>query len=160
MDCPNCGARMESIKGTDSWNCRYCRSVYYGQKNDDNVCLTGETSKLACPVCSVPLAMATMEGHHLSYCTRCRGSLIGVDDFVLLLDDLRAKQGGAWSISRRADPKELDRHVRCPQCGGPMDAHFYGGPGNVVIDNCAACELNWLDKSELSRIIRAPQELG
>ena len=41
-----------------------------------------------------------------------------------------------------------------------MDTHFYGGPaGNVVIDDCAACELNWLDKVELTRIVRAPEEL-
>ena len=134
--------------------------MYYGQKNEDNVCVTGETSEFACPVCSVPLAEATMDGHKLFYCIRCRGSLIPVPVFVSLLDALRAKQGGAWTISRPADPAELQRQIHCPRCGRPMDTHFYGGPGNVVIDDCAACELNWLDKGELWRIVRAPEELA
>jgi Zn-finger nucleic acid-binding protein len=160
MDCPNCGAHMQPDKSMDSWSCIYCRSVYYSQKNEDNICLLGGTSKLACPVCAVPLAEAAMDGHKLLYCGRCRGSLIPVEVFVSLLDDLRARQAGAWTISHPADPKELQRQIRCPQCGRPMDTHFYGGPGNVVIDDCAACELNWLDQGELARIVRAPEELA
>jgi Zn-finger nucleic acid-binding protein len=61
-----------------------------------------------------------MDGHKLFYCGRCRGSLITVEVFVFLLDELR---------------------------------------GNVVTDDCAACELNWLDEGELSRIGRAPEAL-
>jgi Zn-finger nucleic acid-binding protein len=38
-----------------------------------------------------------------------------------------------------------------------MDAHFYAGPGNVVMDSCEVCDLNWLDHGELSRISRAPE---
>jgi len=26
-----------------------------------------------------------------------------------------------------------------------MDTHFYSGAGNVIIESCDACELNWLD---------------
>jgi Zn-finger nucleic acid-binding protein len=37
-----------------------------------------------------------------------------------------------------------------------MEAHFYGGPGNVVIDTCESCSLNWLDHGELARIAQAP----
>ena len=44
----------------------------------------------------------------------------------------------------------------CPQCGARMATHIYGGPGNLVIDNCAACRLNWLDYHELARIESAP----
>ncbi|MGC9945485.1 MAG: zf-TFIIB domain-containing protein [Bryobacteraceae bacterium] len=159
MDCPNCGAHMQLDKGMDSWSCSYCRTVYYSRKNEDNVSVLNETSRFACPVCSVPLAEAAIDGHKLYYCTGCRGSLIPVETFVSLLDDLRAKQGGEWTIARPADPRELQRQIRCPQCGRQMDTHFYGGPGNIVIDDCAACELNWLDKGELARIARAPEEL-
>jgi Zn-finger nucleic acid-binding protein len=38
-----------------------------------------------------------------------------------------------------------------------MDAHVYFGGGNVVIDSCEQCELNWLDHGELMRIARAPK---
>jgi len=37
-----------------------------------------------------------------------------------------------------------------------MDTHFYAGPGNIVIDDCARCELNWLDAGELMVVARAP----
>jgi hypothetical protein len=37
-----------------------------------------------------------------------------------------------------------------------MDAHFYAGPGNIVIDDCSLCELNWLDAGELRTIAHAP----
>jgi Zn-finger nucleic acid-binding protein len=37
-----------------------------------------------------------------------------------------------------------------------MDTHYYAGGGNVVIDDCSRCELNWLDAGELMAIARAP----
>jgi Zn-finger nucleic acid-binding protein len=33
--------------------------------------------------------------------------------------------------------------------------HVYGGPGNLVIDTCESCRLNWLDPGELRRLARA-----
>jgi Zn-finger nucleic acid-binding protein len=39
-----------------------------------------------------------------------------------------------------------------------MDTHQYGGAGNVVIDNCYACSVIWLDWGELNRIITVPGE--
>jgi Zn-finger nucleic acid-binding protein len=39
-----------------------------------------------------------------------------------------------------------------------MDTHPYGGPGNVIMDTCEHCSLNWLDYGELQRIVRAPDE--
>jgi hypothetical protein len=30
-----------------------------------------------------------------------------------------------------------------------MDTHVYGGPGNVVVDNCPRCAVKWLDHGEL-----------
>jgi Zn-finger nucleic acid-binding protein len=37
-----------------------------------------------------------------------------------------------------------------------MDAHFYGGPGNAVIDSCEECSLIWMDRGVLMRIAHAP----
>ena len=37
-----------------------------------------------------------------------------------------------------------------------MDTHFYAGGGNVVLDDCSRCELNWLDAGEFMSIARAP----
>lgn len=160
MDCPNCGAPMHIAHGTDSWNCNYCRSVYNSERNDEIVSIVKETSEFQCPVCSVPLAEAAIDQHKLFYCTRCRGSLIPVQAFGLLMEELRSRQGGAWHISRPADREELRRQIECPRCHRRMDTHFYGGPGNVVIDDCAACDLNWLDKGELARIVSAPESFA
>jgi Zn-finger nucleic acid-binding protein len=41
-----------------------------------------------------------------------------------------------------------------------MEAHSYAGPGNVVIDSCEPCSLNWLDHGELARIAQAPDDRG
>jgi Zn-finger nucleic acid-binding protein len=40
-----------------------------------------------------------------------------------------------------------------------MDAHFYAGPGNVVIDSCEDCCLIWLDRGKLMRIVHAPDSV-
>ncbi len=46
--------------------------------------------------------------------------------------------------------------VDCPQCHGRMDAHFYCGPGNVVVDSCDQCFLVWMDRGKLKHIASAP----
>lgn len=40
-----------------------------------------------------------------------------------------------------------------------MDTHFYGGPDNVVIDDCPRCSLDWLDAGQPMRIVHAPDGL-
>jgi Zn-finger nucleic acid-binding protein len=37
-----------------------------------------------------------------------------------------------------------------------MDTHPYGGPGNIVVDNCEKCQIIWLDYGELKKVINAP----
>ena len=151
---------MHPDQATGSWSCVYCKTVYRAETNEESVHVLNDDSGLNCPVCSVPLARASLGAHQLGYCTQCHGLLIAVEVFVSLLDELRAKQAGAFVIAHPADSKELERRIKCPQCGRQMDTHFYGGPGNVIIDDCSACELNWLDQGELTRIVRAPEELS
>jgi len=66
------------------------------------------------------------------------------------------KRGG--TIQPPADAADLQRRMNCPACHRRMDTHFYGGPGNVVIDSCENCCLTWLDGGELTRIARAPEQ--
>jgi Zn-finger nucleic acid-binding protein len=82
--------------------------------------------------------------------------LIEMDIFMAIVQDLRARRQGTADAARQPDWKDLDRRLKCPQCGQQMDTHPYGGPGNVIIDDCEHCSVNWLDYSELDRIIRAP----
>lgn len=82
-----------------------------------------------------------------------------MNDFMALIEELRSTYAGRGSVQPAADRRALDRHVNCPQCHQPMDTHFYEGPGNIVIDDCSRCFLNWLDQGELTRVVRAPDHL-
>ena len=156
MNCPGCGAPLRLDPGQDFLRCDYCKGAYVPEKNDDGARVLGETSPLACPVCATHLVQAALAGHRVLYCEACRGMLLGMDVFVPLIGELRARREGAGAIQGAADRSGLARHIRCPQCGRPMDTHFYEGPGNIIIDDCSPCSLNWLDYGELSRIVRAP----
>jgi Zn-finger nucleic acid-binding protein len=155
MNCPNCGAPLHVTESDDSLRCPYCRSVYTPEQGDAGVRLLGEQSFLACPVCAVPLEHAALAGHILEYCTKCEGMLVSMHDFVALIDQLHSvRRGPAGAPS--PDRSAFDRHLACPQCQRPMDTHLYEGPGNIVIDDCSYCFLNWLDKGELMRVVHAP----
>ena len=82
--------------------------------------------------------------------------LLSMNDFVALIQELRSEHSGFGNIQPAADPTGLERQINCPQCHRRMDTHFYEGPGNIVIDDCSSCSLNWLDKGELARVIHAP----
>ena len=159
MTCPSCGAPLRLTENDDSLRCEYCRSVYTPQPNDDGVRVLGEASEQACPVCAVPLQQAALAGHRILYCTKCQGLLVPMNDFVALIEELRSTRPAAGSIQPAVDRKGLERRLNCPQCHRPMDTHFYEGPGNIVIDDCSRCFLNWLDKGELTKVVRAPDHL-
>lgn len=156
MDCPNCGAPLRLTENDDSPRCEYCGTVYTPEKNDDGVRVLGETASLACPVCKVLLERAALAGRRILYCTRCQGILVAMTDFVAVLEELRSQRPGHGRIQPAADPKGLQRHIDCPQCHQRMDTHFYEGPGNIIIDDCSRCSVNWLDKGELMKVVRAP----
>ena len=149
--------RLEEDK--ESFTCDYCRNVFFPEKNEDGVRVLDQDPARACPVCAVPLFHAALCGWRLHYCTRCRGLLIRMSVFVSLLQDLRAQHDGPSVVPSSADPQGLKRHLSCPQCHQPMDTHYYAGPGNVIIDDCSRCYLNWLDTGELQRIARAPDRI-
>lgn len=156
MNCPSCGAAMRLEGDKEYFTCDFCKNIYFPDKNEDGVRVLDEASELSCPLCSIPLVHAALSGQRVLYCSRCRGMLLHMDIFVALLDDLRARSDGASAIPHRPDPKELQRRISCPQCHQQMETHYYCGPGNVVIDDCSRCSLDWLDYGELMRIVRAP----
>jgi LSD1 subclass zinc finger protein len=156
MNCPSCGAPLRLPEGRDSLPCDYCGAVYLPEANADGIRLLGEASTTPCPVCRIPLVHASMQHQRFLYCERCHGNLIAMPVFVCLVQELRARGGGGVAPQHPPDPRELRRGLRCPQCGGPMETHYYAGGGNVVIDDCEHCELNWLDAGELAAIAHAP----
>ena len=156
MNCPSCGAPLNLQDGATSAECQYCKLVYLPSKNLDGVRVFDQPSDLHCPICRVPLMHATMSRQRIWYCTGCRGSLIPMPVFIVLVRALRAQVGDATEIAPTPDAHQLDRVMHCPQCGHQMDTHYYAGGGNVVIDDCSRCELNWLDAGELMAIAHAP----
>ncbi|HEX4592946.1 MAG TPA: zf-TFIIB domain-containing protein [Bryobacteraceae bacterium] len=90
------------------------------------------------------------------YCNQCRGMLIGMDTFIAIVHNLRVRGEISAETAHQPDWSEMDRRIKCPQCGEEMDTHPYGGGGNVIIEDCERCELNWLDHGELEQIVHAP----
>ncbi|MGD0669710.1 MAG: zf-TFIIB domain-containing protein [Bryobacteraceae bacterium] len=156
MNCPSCGAPLR-LEGCDLENlaCEYCKNIYYPEKNDEGVRVLDEDTEEACPICAIPLMHAILAREQIRYCTRCRGMLIPMETFLVLLQELKAEAPGQ-RVSHAPAPRELDRHINCPRCHQRMDTHYYCGQGNVVIDDCSRCFLNWLDHGELIRIVQAP----
>ena len=164
MNCPSCGAPLRLEGHEEGLACDYCKSIYYPEKNAEGVRVLNDTADESCPVCAIPLRHALLARERIRYCTRCHGMLIPMEVFVGLVQELKANGNGPV-IPQPPNPHELDRHIQCPRCHHPMDTHYYGGPGNIVIDDCSRCYLNWLDDGELMRIVRAPdrtysEELG
>jgi len=155
MTCENCGApaRLDPNRGV--FVCDYCGSEFVPPASEDGVQVLGQT-ELHCPACDRILSNGQLELYPLLYCTACRGMLIAMEQFETIIETLRAHDAhpGAVIAPRYAPDGQPPRH--CPHCSQPMDNHPYGGPGNVVIDTCENCSVNWLDKGELQRIVSAP----
>jgi Zn-finger nucleic acid-binding protein len=135
--------------------CDHCGSERQAPSMIAHLELLDVTSS-ACPICATPLHASRLEGYSLQCCARCFGTLIAMAEFAAVIDAMRAREERVFRIAlpRRQQPSE--RVIRCPSCGQPMFGHIYGGPGNVVIDSCERCQVNWLDSGELRRIAVAP----
>ena len=147
---------MRIGQGTGSFTCDYCKSLYVPGVNDEGVSELDELPDRLCPICAIPLWNATLQGVHIWSCKHCRGMMIPMGAFQDLLEQTRESDPGAEIPPSAPDPRDLERRIDCPVCRRHMDAHVYFGGGNVVIDSCEQCELNWLDHGELMRIARAP----
>ena len=123
--------------------------------NEDGVLAGPETAK-TCPGCQAMLSEGTIQGKPVLYCTKCRGLLIPIANFLPLIEFLRALSPPSGANLEPRDNSDADRHLTCPECGKTMIGHPYGGPGNVNIDTCEACSRIWLDRKELQRIVMAP----
>jgi Zn-finger nucleic acid-binding protein len=134
--------------------CDYCGSQATPAADEDGVVVL-EPTTYHCPVCNALLADASIDAHEMLYCTGCHGMLVDMEKFLALLTVLREQR--YWSRSSQS-PRALDagRILLCPLCRHQMDRHLYGGGGNMDVDSCESCNVLWLDRGELSRIVAAP----
>jgi Zn-finger nucleic acid-binding protein len=150
---------MELLPTRGYFFCRYCGSFHFPEGvADQGIRILGESPRpMECAACQAPLAAAMLaEQHAVQYCRKCRGVLTARATFADVVQMRRA-----WATNPPAAPvplnqRELERRVTCPSCRAAMATHPYYGPGNVVIDTCAACDLVWLDFGELAQIVNAP----
>ena len=160
MNCRNCGAAMQPVGGAAYFRCTHCGTFDFPAATDEGVATVGEVSEFPCPVCKQALGTAAIEGHPIFYCGTCRGFLTTNPAFSAILLHRRARLGDQPSVPRSLDTAELGRRVGCPKCKKLMDAHPYGGGGNVVIDTCCRCHLVWLDAGEMETIARHRPKCG
>lgn len=156
MNCQNCGAPMKLEPGRRYFICEYCTSLYFPEEGEDGLRVLGTQLETGCPVCRLPLVLAWIGDTEVGHCTRCRGSLLPQQSFLVTINYLRAGASLPPAPLQPLNREELQRKLSCPRCRQPLDTHPYGGPGNVVVDNCPRCHLIWLDYRELTRIVSAP----
>jgi Zn-finger nucleic acid-binding protein len=155
-NCVNCGAPLAPDDSRGALTCNHCGTLNEPTAPPPGLDL-GPVTETPCPSCAAPLHDSRLEGLPLLFCDGCQGMLVSMPLFVAVIDAARMQEprGVSAVLPRRQKPDE--RTLACPSCHRPMLSHIYGGPGNLVIDTCEACECNWLDGGELRRIARAPQ---
>ena len=156
MNCRNCGALMRFIWDRDYFLCDYCKTYDFPEEGRDSFKIVDERSGLHCPACSAELQVASLLKMRVLHCANCRGFLMKQDRFRILVSNLRAGTADPPVVPDPVDKKDLLRQVQCPHCRHVMDTHVYGGPGNVIVDNCPRCMVIWLDYGEMKKIRDAP----
>ena len=154
-DCRNCGAPLRIVRDKGLLVCDHCGSEHEAPPIPEGLEFLGEASQ-ACPICSTPLWKSRLHSQPLLCCPTCAGLLIEMNRFTTIIDAVRAYDVSALRSSAPSRQKPGERTLNCPSCGQPFVNHHYGGPGNVVIDTCSRCLVNWLDQGELRRIALAP----
>lgn len=156
MNCINCGAPMQLRLNQQHFYCEYCSSRYFPEQNMDGLRVLEANSEVSCPVCKIPLVHAYIGSTHLYHCQSCQGMLFHQETFLEVINYLRENSTRPLIKPPPVDYAELERKLNCPACRRLMSTHLYGGPGNLVVDNCSHCHHLWLDHNEFTRIIRSP----
>ena len=156
MNCINCGAPMELRLEKQHFYCEYCTSRYFPEENEDGLRILDESSNVNCPVCITPLIYGFIGNTQVYFCNSCRGMLFEQESFLEVINYIREKSTQPPINPPPVDFSELERDLFCPTCNRLMSTHLYGGPGNLIVDNCPDCLHLWLDHNEFTRIIRSP----
>jgi Zn-finger nucleic acid-binding protein len=141
------------------FQCEYCHTVVVPEMGADGVRVLGEIAGQSCPVCAAGMAHGLLAGMAIEYCAKCHGLLVAMDAFAALIDALRAEDAGTI-LAPPGVMADLERRINCPHCHRAMEAHFYAGPGHVVMDSCENCQVNWMDAGEMQRIARTPRDFA
>jgi Zn-finger nucleic acid-binding protein len=157
VNCPNCGAAM-AISAKGYYICAHCGTNAFPEAVDrDGVRVLGPGDPaLACSLCKTALVRAMLDEYLIDYCEKCRGVLLARKSFAEIVWRRRAWAVGPGIMPVRPADGEMRRRIGCPKCGARMTTDWYYGPGGIVMDICAGCDLVWLDYGELKQVVDAP----
>jgi Zn-finger nucleic acid-binding protein len=155
MNCKNCGAPLILVWEKEFFLCEYCKTLHFPDANKDNIRSLEKPTKINCPICDKPLVEALLDQTHVLHCTDCKGILVDTFSFFPTILFIRGRSEGPELPPKPLSESELKREIFCPKCNQKMDTHPYAGPGNIVIDTCNHCALNWLDYGEFYQIVNA-----
>jgi Zn-finger nucleic acid-binding protein len=159
MNCKQCGAPLKVEGDQDFFHCDYCDSYNFPDPNLDGVALLEEVSPYICPACNQPLVTSVVMTIRILSCPKCRGNLISQAKMFPILRQAQVRQpvtpASGEELRAPQQRSEYSRQLTCPSCRKTMQVYPYAGPGNIIIQGCAGCQLIWLDFGELSRIMRA-----
>ena len=134
--------------------CDYCGAQAIPPVGDDGVLILGPV-KSKCPICQTAMADALLDSYRLLYCEHCHGMAIAMEDLQPVVASIRSHRDAPAAFLAPRPEVDASRALLCPKCGSAMDAHPYGGGGNVNVDSCEACGSVWLDGAELRKIASA-----
>ncbi len=154
MNCPACGGLLRLAGNRRHFECEHCSRHHFPDETSDGVAVLETQANFACPLCSVQLHDALIEGECVVYCGQCRGFLTRTAAFGRIVTQRRAQNTATSNSHAPFDSDELRRPVSCPSCKKRMQTHAYGGGGNAVVDTCPRCDCIWLDAGELNIIGR------
>ena len=150
---------MTLVDGRGHFRCEFCATLNFPTAIEDaldGVKPLGVPAEEPCPICEGALEHAAIDGTRVLLCSGCRGVLVESETFAHIIQQKRTQFRGPDVLPQPLDRAEFQRRLHCPSCQRVMETHSYYGPGNAVIDSCAACKLIWLDHGEIAAIERAP----
>lgn len=156
MNCPNCGAALETVPNRTHLRCGHCDSIHFPESTGEGIVLLDRQHGFDCPRCNHAFSAAALGGDTVGYCEKCRGILLSGEHFALVVARRREANPVRTGHVEPIDPVEFRRVTKCPKCGNRMDTHTYGAGGNAVIDSCVRCALVWLDAGELTVLGKFP----
>ena len=156
MNCASCGAPLRFDADQNLMVCDYCGCKSTPPFDEAGVQILGQTA-CPCPICNLPLSNARLDLHDVLYCGSCHGTLVRMDNFMFLIDDLRdhRDRGAAALLTSNAAAAVSPSGLLCPLCKQAMNHHAFGGgeTGELMIDSCERCCQIWVNRGTLAKIV-------
>ena len=120
-----------------------------------------DTGLLACPRDGAALETTRYEAQiDVDTCPSCRGMWLDKGELEAIeasserdyTAELRERTGAEPKSLRDLESAGSRDAIRCPKCGGEMEAREYGLASRITIDSCVAGCGVWLDEGEIQAL--------